>query len=224
MKRERDSQESAPAADAAPDLQDAGLATAWEVDVIEEITEPINPKEAPDEPEASPPIARILEALLFVGGTPLTEQRACEAIRGLTSAQFAEALDQLNRDYRLQGRPYLIRSHEQGHVLGLRPTYRQVVEKLYGSNREARLSPAAIDVLALVAYRQPVTKQEVDSLRGAESGSLLRQLVRRGLAAVVQRAQADRREVAYGTTPRFLELFGLANLEDLPQTQDVQKL
>jgi segregation and condensation protein B len=79
-------------------------------------------------------------------------------------------------------------------------------------------------VLALVAYRQPATKQEVDSLRGYDSGSLLRQLVRRGLIAIVQRADAAQREVAYGTTPRFLELFGLTNLDDLPQTEDLQKL
>jgi len=76
----------------------------------------------------------------------------------------------------------------------------------------------------LVAYRQPATKQEIDSLRGAESGALLRQLVRRNLIAIVHRAESDRREVAYGTTGRFLELFGLNSLDDLPRTQDLQVL
>ena len=79
-------------------------------------------------------------------------------------------------------------------------------------------------MLALVAYRQPATKMEIDSLRGVESGALLRQLVRRGLIAVVQRGDAERRDVAYGTTGRFLELFGLGSLEDLPRTQDLQQL
>ena len=78
--------------------------------------------------------------------------------------------------------------------------------------------------MSLVAYRQPVTKQEIDSLRGAESGSLLRQLVRRGLIAVVQRADAQQRQVSYGTTQRFLDLFQLRSLDDLPQTQDLQRL
>jgi segregation and condensation protein B len=93
--------------------------------------------------------------------------------------------------------------------------------------REARLSPAAIDVLALVAYRQPATKQEIDSIRGTESGHLLRQLVRRRLIDIVHRTESlleKKREVSYGTTERFLELFGLKSLEDLPQTQDLQKL
>jgi segregation and condensation protein B len=171
-----------------------------------------------------PPSHRILEAILFVGGSPLTPARASETIRGLTSDQFIQAVDSLNKEYRRQNRPYLIRSQGQGYVMALRPTYRSIIEKLFGGTREARLSPAAVDVLALVAYRQPATKQEVDSLRGAESGTLLRQLVRRGLVAIVQRAQAGQREVSYGTTPRFLKLFGLNSLGDLPQTQDLQLL
>ena len=93
-------------------------------------------------------------------------------------------------------------------------------EKVYGAVREARLSTAAVDVLALVAYRQPVTKNEVDGLRGAESGGILKQLVRRGLAQVVFRGDAAQKEVMYGTTPRFLEMFGLQSLDDLPKTQD----
>ncbi|HEV3261625.1 MAG TPA: SMC-Scp complex subunit ScpB [Gemmataceae bacterium] len=178
----------------------------------------------PQAPAAPPAPLRIIEALLFVGGPPLTPARACEAIRGLTQVQFQEALDTLNRAYRLQGRPYGIRSQDQGYVLALRPRYRPVLEKIYGAVREARLSAAAVDVLALVAYRQPATKQEIDSVRGVESGAILRQLVRRGLIAVVQRAETGQREVSYGTSPRFLELFNLQSLDDLPRAQDLQKL
>jgi segregation and condensation protein B len=172
--------------------------------------------------EATP--TRILEALLFVGGLPLTALRAGEIIRGLTPEQFTQGLESLNLEYRRQGRPYAIVPQGEGFVVTLRARYRGVLEKLYGTAREARLSTAAVDVLALVAYRQPATKAEIDSLRGAESGALLRQLVRRGLVAVVQRADAQQREVAYGTTPRFLELFGLSDLDDLPRTQDLQQL
>jgi segregation and condensation protein B len=165
-----------------------------------------------------------VEALLFVGGPPLSEARAGEAVRGLTAAQLSQAIDSLNEDYRRQGRPYLIQPQGHGYVLTLRPRHRRVLDQLYGSAREARLSLAAIDVLALVAYRQPATKQEIDAVRGMESAAILRQLVRRGLIAVVNRGEAGHREVCYGTTARFLELFGLRSLEDLPQTQDLQKL
>jgi segregation and condensation protein B len=167
---------------------------------------------------------RIVEALLFVGGSPLTAVRAGEIMRGLAIEQFTALIDELNQAYRRQGRPYSIQSQGQGYVLTLRPRYQGLVEKLFGGVREARLSTLAVDVLALVAYRQPATKAEIDSLRGAESGALLRQLVRRGLIHVVYRADANQKEVSYGTTPRFLELFGLQSLEDLPRTHDLQQL
>ncbi|HWG47004.1 MAG TPA: SMC-Scp complex subunit ScpB [Gemmataceae bacterium] len=176
-----------------------------------------------EEPAAPPPLRRIIEAMLFVGGAPLTAVRAAEAVRGLTAEQFREILDELNRDYRQQGRPYRIQVREQGCELVVQPRFRVVLDRLYGSTREARLSPAALDVLALVAYRQPIAKQEVEALRGGESGGALRQLVRLGLIAV-QRGEADQREVAYSTTSRFLTLFQLRSLEDLPRTQDLQKL
>jgi segregation and condensation protein B len=196
---------------------------AWEMDIAESTNEPRSAQE--DGATARPPsLVQILEALLFVGGGPLTEERARAAVRGLTPAQFQEAMDRLNLLYRSQGRPYAIQGQEQGYVVTLRPGFRSVVDRLYGQAKEARLSAAAIDVLSLVAYRQPVTKQEVDGIRGHESGSLLRQLVRRGLVAIAQRAEAGRREVTYGTTSRFLELFELTSLDDLPQTQDLQKL
>ena len=109
-------------------------------------------------------------------------------------------------------------------MLTLRPRYRHVIEKLYGGVREARLSTAAIDVLALVAYRQPVSKPDVDAFRGADSGALLRQLVRRGLVQIVPFPGGKPKEVAYATTPRFLEMFGLQSLDDLPKTHDLQQI
>lgn len=199
----------------------------WEVDGGEMLTaaEDVMPSRAePEAPTTPPAPERIIEALLFVGGAPLTAVRAGEIIRGLTPAQFTEAVDTLNRAYRRQGRPYSIQAQGPGYLLALRPRFQPVLEKLFGSPREARLSVAAIDVLALVAYRQPATKQEIDSLRGSDCGSLLRQLVRRGLIAIVQRSQAEQRQVSYGTTARFLELFQLKSLDDLPQTQDLQRL
>ncbi len=189
---------------------------AWQADL---------PSEPPLAEEAAPPpMLRIIEALVFVGGAALTAKRAREILRGLTDEQFDEAIRQLNADYRRQARPYTLQAQGNGWVLSLRPRYRHVIEKLYGGVREARLSTATIDVLAVVAYRQPVTKVDVDSFRGADSGALLRQLVRRGLIQVVPMLGAQPKEVVYATTPRFLELFNLASLDDLPKTLDLQQM
>jgi segregation and condensation protein B len=180
-------------------------------------------EEEPLAPDASPPpLERIIEALLFVGGPPLTAVRAGEVVRQLTPEQFTDAIARLNNDYRRQGRPYRIQLREHGYELALRPAFRAVSERLYGASRETRLSQPATDTLALVAYRQPVTRQEVDSLRGADSLGLLRQLVRLGLISV-QRGDSQS-EVCYGTTSRFLKEYGLRSLDDLPRTQDLQRM
>ncbi|MBX9585330.1 MAG: SMC-Scp complex subunit ScpB [Gemmataceae bacterium] len=165
---------------------------------------------------------QIVEALLFVGGPPLTAEAACAAVRGLTPDAFREAVDGLSAKYRRQARPYAVEARAGGFVLAPLPAYRGVRERLVGGPREARLSQPALDVLAVVAYRQPVGKAEVDAARGTDSGGVLRQLVRLGLVAVARRAEAAGREVRYGTTPRFLRVFGLPSLDDLPRLGDTE--
>ncbi len=176
-------------------------------------------------PDATPPpLERLVEAMLFLGGPPLTAARAAEVVRGLTPARLAEAVEALDRDYQQQGRPYQIRAADGGYELVLRPAFRRVVDRLTAAPREARLTPQSLDVLAIVAYRQPITRAEVEALKGSDCGSPLRQLVRLGLAAVQRGGPAGGREVTYQTTPRFLSLFHLRSLDDLPRTQDLQRL
>jgi segregation and condensation protein B len=167
---------------------------------------------------------QLIEAMLFVGGHPLSADVACSAVRGLTPERFQSAVDVLNRRYREQWRPYAIEARDDGFVLVVRSTYRNLRERLFGGPRETRLSQPALDVLSVVAYRQPVGKAEVDAIRGTDSGAVLRQLVRLGMIAVQHRAESGAREVRYGTTPRFLQVFGLASLDELPRLGDAQQV
>jgi Predicted transcriptional regulator containing the HTH domain len=105
----------------------------------------------------------------------------------------------------------------------IKPAYLPLLERLRGPARETRLSTAAIDILSLVAYRQPVGKSEIDAIRGVDSGGLLRQLIKLGLLSG-QRPAEGGRELIYSTTSRFLALFHLQSLDDLPQTQDLERL
>jgi segregation and condensation protein B len=170
--------------------------------------------------DVPPSPEQLIEAMLFVGGHPLPAVVACTAVRGLTPDRFQVAIDSLNRRYRKQRRPYAIEPRDEGFVLSVRTGYRNLREKLFAGPREARLSQPALDVLSVVAYRQPVGKAEVDAIRGTESGATLRQLVRLGLVAVQHRADAAGREVRYGTTSRFLQVFGLSSLDELPRLGD----
>jgi segregation and condensation protein B len=178
----------------------------------------------PTTDDLPPSPEQIVEAMLFVGGHPLTAEAACSAIRGLTRDRFLAAIDALARKYREQRRPYAVVPRDDGFVLALLPTYRGLRERVFGGPRETRLSQPALDVLSVVAYRQPVGKAEVDAIRGTESGSTLRLLVRLGLVAVRHRAEAGTREVRYGTTPRFLRVFGLNSLDELPRLGDTSQV
>ncbi|HEY8506243.1 MAG TPA: SMC-Scp complex subunit ScpB [Gemmataceae bacterium] len=189
-----------------------------------EVTAEPAPPAPPERPELPPSPEQIIEAMLFVGGAPLTAARACEVVRGLTPEQFREVIDGLNRRYRRQRRPYAIRPEGEGQALRVRDRFRALAARLFGSPREARLTQAALDVVALIAYRQPVAKSEIDALRGSDCGPAVRQLVRLGLVTVVHRGEAGQREVSYGTTPRFLEVFGLRSLDDLPRLGEAQRL
>jgi segregation and condensation protein B len=209
----------------------------WQVDVVPEAvpapdnTAPVadaagSPRtpplaEAVNEPTIPPSPLQIVEALLFVGGPPLTAEHAAEAIRGLTPDQFRECIDTLNRVYRSQNRPYTVVHGPAGYVLRVERKYAAVRERLFGGPREARLNQQALDVLSLVAYRQPVSKAEIDGARGTDSGGVLRQLVRLGLVAT---ETADTGEVLYRTTGRFLEVFRLRDLDDLPELGEPKRV
>jgi segregation and condensation protein B len=175
---------------------------------------PLTTQQSADPP---PSPEQLVEAMLFVGGPPLAADTILAAVRGLTAERLGAAIDELNRLYRRQRRPYAVQSRDGGLVLAVLPAYRGLRERLLGGPREARLGQPALDVLSVVAYRQPVGKAEVDAARGTDSGAVLRQLVRLGLIAVQHRAEAGTREVRYGTTPRFLRVFGLGSLDDLPR-------
>lgn len=162
----------------------------------------------------------ILEALLFVGhpqNRPLSPGQVAEVMRGVQPDELAHLVGELNQQYVQAGRPYRIVFEDGGYRLRLLPEYDSLREGFFGKVRQVRLSQQTLEVLAIVAYRQPITVKEVNQLRGRPSGSLLAQLVRRNLIEVVTRELDGKRVPQYRTTQRFLEVFGLQSLDDLPQ-------
>ena len=168
--------------------------------------------------------AQVIEAALFVGGGAITARKICALLRGgLDTASVERIIDELNSAYSAQGRPYEIRLGDGGYRLELRPEYDRLRHRVYGSGpREVRLSQDALEVLALVAYRQPISQQEIEGHGKQNAGNLLRQLLRRDLVAF-ERGAGGRKDVHYHTTPRFLSVFGLASLDELPQPEDLAR-
>ncbi len=185
--------------------------------------EPSEGGPAPQSVEITPEM--ILEGMLFVGrpdNQPLTRDEAASLIRGVTPDEVDRLVDQLNNAYRDDESPYEILRQGDGYRLSLAEPFFRVRDRFYGRLRRARLSQAAVEVLSIVAYHQPATAKQVQQLRGQASGALLTQLVRRQLLRF-ERHDSDPRTPIYTTTDRFLELFGLASLEDLPQQEDVER-
>lgn len=197
-----------------------------------ELSEPIEaavPAEvsAPEADQDTCPISpgTILESMLFVGSpdkSPLTPQRAADLMRGVEVGEIPGLVDELNQRYQQQGCPYEIIGEGSGYRLTLRGPFHSLRERFYGRLREVRLSQASVDVLALVAYRQPVTAEEIGRFRGKPSLRLLAQLVRRGLL-FVERSGGKPRVTHYRTSDRFLQLFGLESLDDLPHSEELDR-
>lgn len=168
----------------------------------------------------------ILEAMLFVGGAgnqPLTSGQVARLMRGVRTSEIDALVRQLNADYQARRCPYTIAAEGAGYRLRLGEEYARLRDKFYGKARQARLSQAAIEVLSLVAYNEPLTADEVNQLRGTPSGPILAQLVRRQLLRIEAPAgRGERRQ--FLTTTRFLELFGLASLADLPSSPDLDAI
>ncbi len=164
---------------------------------------------------------QVIEAALFVGGTRLTIKKLCLLLRGEFDQDFVEtAIDVLGARYADENRPYEIVFGEGGYSLVLRPEFDRVRERTFGVGpKEVKLSQEALEVLALVAYRQPISSQDVERAGKHKPGGVLRQLLRRQLIAI-QRGDEAPSQVKYRTTPRFLEVFGLRNLDELPQSDD----
>lgn len=163
----------------------------------------------------------IIEAALFVGGQSLTNKRLGQMLGdNQDPEQIDTYIDELNRRYQQEDRPYQIDFGEGGYRLILLPEFEPVRDAVYGAGpKEVKLSQDALEVLAFIAYRQPTTKDELIDAGKETAGGLLRQLLRRELIAI---ERSDEGEVFYGTTSRFLELFGLRSLDDLPFPEDLE--
>lgn len=189
-----------------------------------EISQPPPPEDDDDDPcEITP--RSILEAMLFVGhpeNESLTSRDVAGLMRGVRPSEVDDLVVELNEIYDSLGSPYTIVSVGAGYQMRLRDEFATVRNKFYGRVKAAHLSQPAVEVLAVVAYNQPITRPEVDRLRGKPSGALLSQLVRRQLLAL-NRPEDKPRVPIYNTTDRFLDIFGMDNISELPRSQDVER-
>jgi segregation and condensation protein B len=186
------------------------LTTPPELTTTPELTKPSEPSA----PAAKAGLAALVESLLFVADEPVTVARLAEALE-VKADEVEAVLKVLHRDYAARG----VRLQQGGERVQLvsAPEAAPCIERFLGLELQGKLSPAALESLAIVAYQQPVTRAQVEAVRGVNSDGVLRTLAGKGLLEEVGRLDTVGRPILYGTTFDFLRFFGLESLDDLPE-------
>lgn len=161
----------------------------------------------------------MLEALLFSTHHPLTAPRLAELMELQSSKPVRQALKQLNDIYEKEGRSFRVEQVAGGFQLLTLAEFGPLLNKLHQKEADAKLTKAALETLAIIAYKQPILRVDVESIRGVACGETIRSLMEKHLVKISGRAEVPGRPILYGTTRRFLEIFGLNSLKDLPQNE-----
>jgi segregation and condensation protein B len=167
-----------------------------------------------------------IESMLVSSDRPLKSSSLIDAISAylefaVTPTHIAEAVNALNIQYDQEGRAFRIEEISGGYRLMTRPEYAPIVAALHRSRATTRLSKPALETLSIIAYRQPITRAELESIRGVACGEVVRTLMDRRLVKITGRAEELGRPMLYGTTRQFLDTFGLASVKDLPKPEDL---
>ena len=164
----------------------------------------------------TPELAHVIEAILFVAGEPVNIKELQRAL-DVTELETVQAIDALDSDYSYHRRGICLKRFGEHVQLSTRAEYAPYVERLLQPIQKQSLSQSALETLAIVAYRQPVTKLEMEAVRGVKCDYSVQSLVNKGLIEEVGRKEALGRPILYGTTDKFLSHFGLSSLDDLPK-------
>jgi segregation and condensation protein B len=167
------------------------------------------------------PLAQLLEAALFAAARPVTAEELLTLDPDSTLADIRVALDQLREHYDFDQHGVELLELGGGYQILTRPQHAAAIERAQFSVRAPKVTAAALETLAVIAYRQPVGRAEIEEIRGVAAGGVLRSLQERGLIEVVGRGEALGRPLLYGTAPLFLELLGLRDIAELPKADEL---
>ena len=167
------------------------------------------------------PLARLLEAALFASVHPVSLDELVALDDDAGRAGVLAALDELRSHYDVDGHGVELVEAGGGWQILTRPEYTEAVERAQLASRPARLSGAALETLAIIAYQQPIGRSEIEEIRGVGAGAILKSLHERGLIEVLGRGEGMGRPLLYGTTPHFLEQLSLRHLDELPRAEEL---
>jgi segregation and condensation protein B len=173
-----------------------------------------------DQMEAT--LESVVEAVLFASDEPVKALKLCDIAEASSVKQIRECVKSLNRKYREGGFAFRIEKIAGGYQMMTLPVFNQWLSKLLKVRTDNKLSPAALETLAIIAYKQPIIRADIEAIRGVASGEVIRNLMYKGLVKIVGRAEILGRPMQYGTSKKFLEVFGLNSLKDLPNVEELK--
>ena len=165
----------------------------------------------------------IIESLLFVSETPLTMDHLKGILEGEETARIRSAIEELTAEYEQRDGGFVLKQVAGGYQFRTQGRYNEWIKRLIRPNAP-RLSRAALETLAIIAYNQPIIRSDIEHIRGVDSGGVLRMLMERKLIRVLGRKEIPGRPLIYATTKHFLEVFELKDLKDLPTPREIQEL
>jgi segregation and condensation protein B len=168
------------------------------------------------------PLKTRIEAILFATDQPVSARRIAEAL-GAAEGRVRPLVDELRAKYDADGHAFTVEEIAGGYQILTRSEYGDVVKQLFKVDREHKLSQAALETIAIIAYKQPIIRAEIEDIRGVQVQDLLRSLMEQGLVRIVGRAESLGHPLLYGTTHKFLLQFGLKSAKDLPPVEDLKK-
>ena len=166
----------------------------------------------------------IIEAVIFAADGPVSVDQLMQLIETLDGDAIAQLIHELQREYEESRRSFQITEIANGFQLRTRHEYAPWIKKFYTTEISSRLSVSALEALAIIAYKQPATRAEVEDVRGVNSDSVIRTLLERNLIRVLGRKQAPGMPMLYGTTTEFLMHFGLRDLSELPSVEEIETM
>jgi len=175
----------------------------------------------PSASEQSPTIESVIEAILFASDEPLPESKLVGIVE-TTGKQVRESVESLNARYEAHGNAFRIEQIAGGYQMLTQPIYNSWLTKMVRVRSDNKLSPAAMETLAIIAYKQPIIRADIEAIRGVAVGEVIRSLMYKGLVKIAGRAEILGRPMLYGTTKKFLEVFGLNSIKDLPKAEDLK--
>jgi segregation and condensation protein B len=168
-------------------------------------------------------LQRHVEAILMSVEKPITLGKLAEACGLDATKPVKDAIDALNKFYDQHDRSFTIEQVAGGYQILTLPRYKDTIAALHKTKVDNKLSAAALETLAIIAYKQPILRADIETIRGVSAGEVVRSLMDKHLVKIVGRAEEIGRPMLYGTTRTFLEVFGLSSLKDLPKAEELQK-